>query len=110
MSSVAGERVRRSNFVYGATKAGMDGFYTGLTEALRPHGVHVTVVRPGFVKTQMTEGLPAAPLAQTADQVAEVVVTAVRKGTARVWAPSAMRPVMSVLRHLPTTVFRRLPV
>lgn len=110
LSSVAGERVRRSNFVYGSTKAGMDGFYSGLTEALRPHGVHVTVVRAGFVRTQMTEGLDPAPLAQTADQVADVVVTAVRRHTELVWAPAAMRPVMSVLRHLPRAVFRRLPV
>ena len=54
LSSVAGERVRRSNFVYGSTKAGMDGFYLGLGEALREHGVHVLVVRPGFVHTKMT--------------------------------------------------------
>ena len=58
-SSVAGERARRSNFVYGSTKAGLDAFYSGLTEALRPVGVHVTVVRPGFVHTRMTEGLQA---------------------------------------------------
>src|SRR5207249_561496 len=57
LSSVAGERVRRSNFVYGSTKAGMDGFYTGLGEALRPSGVRVCVVRPGFVRGRMTEGL-----------------------------------------------------
>ena len=58
-SSVAGERARRSNFVYGSTKAGLDAFYSGLTEALRPHGVTVTVVRPGFVHTRMTEGMQA---------------------------------------------------
>ena len=57
LSSVAGERVRRSNFVYGSTKAGFDGFYLGLGEALRPHGVTVTVVRPGQVRTKMTEGM-----------------------------------------------------
>ncbi len=56
LSSVAGERARRSNFVYGSTKAGMDAFYTGLTEALRGDGIGVTIVRPGFVHTKMTEG------------------------------------------------------
>ena len=62
LSSVAGERVRRSNFAYGASKAGADGFYLGLGEALREHGGHVLVVRPGFVHTKMTEGREAAPL------------------------------------------------
>jgi decaprenylphospho-beta-D-erythro-pentofuranosid-2-ulose 2-reductase len=110
LSSVAGERIRRSNFVYGSTKAGLDGFYTGLTEALRPSGVHVSVVRPGFVHTRMTEGLKAAPLSQTPQQVAEVVVNAVRQRRELVWAPGAFRYVMSALRHLPRPVFRRLPL
>lgn len=110
LSSVAGERIRRSNFVYGSTKAGMDGFFVGLTEALRPHGIGVTVVRPGFVRSRMTEGLPAAPLAQTPQQVADVVVAAVRHGREVVWAPAALRPVMSALRHVPRALFRKLPV
>lgn len=110
MSSVAGERIRRSNFVYGSTKAGLDGFYTGLTEALRPHGVHVTIVRPGFVKSKMTAGMQAAPLAQTPQQVADLAVAGAAKGTELVWAPGAMRLVMMVLRHLPRVIFRRLPI
>ncbi|HEX3783530.1 MAG TPA: decaprenylphospho-beta-D-erythro-pentofuranosid-2-ulose 2-reductase [Pseudonocardiaceae bacterium] len=110
LSSVAGERVRRSNFVYGSTKAGLDGFYTGLTEALRPSGVHVSVVRPGFVRSKMTEGLKAAPLSQTPQQVAEIVVDAVRNKRELVWSPGLWRFVMSALRHLPRPVFRRLPI
>jgi decaprenylphospho-beta-D-erythro-pentofuranosid-2-ulose 2-reductase len=109
-SSVAGERARRSNFVYGSTKAGVDAFYTGLTEALRPHGIGVTVVRPGFVHTKMTAGMRAAPLSTTPEAVAAVVVDAVRKRRELVWAPAPLRLVMSVLRHLPRAVFRRLPV
>ena len=109
-SSVAGERARRSNFVYGSTKAGMDAFYSGLTEALRPAGVHVTVVRPGFVHTKMTEGLKPAPLSTTPDAVAAVVVDAVRSRKELVWAPAPLRVVMSVLRHVPRVIFRRLPV
>jgi decaprenylphospho-beta-D-erythro-pentofuranosid-2-ulose 2-reductase len=58
----------------------------------------------------MTEGLPSAPLSSTPDQVAAVVVDAVRAGRELVWAPAALRVVMSVLRHLPRAVFRRLPV
>jgi decaprenylphospho-beta-D-erythro-pentofuranosid-2-ulose 2-reductase len=110
MSSVAGERPRRSNFVYGSTKAGMDAFYTGLGDALSTDGVHVLVVRPGFVRTKMTRGLAAAPLSQTPEQVADAIVAGLRAGRRTVWAPPAMRWVMSVLRHLPHAVFTRLPV
>jgi len=110
LSSVAGERVRRSNFVYGSTKAGMDGFYLGLGEALRGDGITVTVVRPGFVRTKMTEGMKPAPLATTADEVAEVVVNAVHKRKELVWAPAPWRMVMSILRHVPRVIFRRLPI
>ncbi len=110
LSSVAGERVRRSNFVYGSTKAGFDGFYLGLGEALRPHGVTVTVVRPGQVRTKMTEGMGKAPLEQTAEQVADIAVKAARDGKELVWAPGAFRFVMSVLRHVPRPIFRKLPI
>ena len=110
ISSVAGERARRSNFVYGSTKAGMDAFYTGLTEALRPSGVAVTIVRPGFVHTKMTEGLEAAPLATTPQAVAGIVVDAVRNRKELVWAPGPMRFVMSALRHVPRPIFRKLPI
>jgi decaprenylphospho-beta-D-erythro-pentofuranosid-2-ulose 2-reductase len=109
-SSVAGELPRRSNFVYGSTKAGMDAFFSGLGEAVARDGVEVIVVRPGFVRTRMTAGLRAAPLSQTADQVAAVVVDGLRAGRDRVWAPSTMRWVMSALRHLPRVVLRRLPI
>jgi len=110
LSSVAGERARRSNFVYGSTKAGMDAFYTGLTEALRPSGVHVAVVRPGFVRTRMTDGLKPAPLSVTPEQVATVVVDAVRTRREVTWAPAPLRFVMSALRHVPRPLFRRLPL
>jgi decaprenylphospho-beta-D-erythro-pentofuranosid-2-ulose 2-reductase len=109
-SSVAGERARRSNFVYGSTKAGLDAFYSGLTEALRPAGVHVTVVRPGFVHTRMTEGMKPAPLSTTPEAVAAVVVDAVRTRKELVWAPAPLRFVMSALRHVPRPIFRRLPI
>lgn len=110
LSSVAGERVRRSNFVYGSTKAGFDGFFLGLGEALREHGVKVLVVRPGFVRSKMTEGLKEAPLAVGADEVADAVVEAVAGGKELIWVPNAMRLVMSGLRHVPRPLFRRLPI
>ena len=110
LSSVAAERARRANFVYGSTKAGLDAFYTGLTEALRPSGIKVSVIRPGFVHTRMTAGMKAAPLSVTPEQVAEVIVDSVAKGREQAWAPAQMRWVMSVLRHVPRPIFRRLPV
>jgi decaprenylphospho-beta-D-erythro-pentofuranosid-2-ulose 2-reductase len=110
LSSVAGERPRRTNFAYGSTKAGLDAFFTGLREALRPDGIRVVVVRPGFVRTKMTEGLDAAPLAVNADQVAEAAVSGLLSGKETVWVPALMRYVMSVLRHLPAAAFRRLPI
>jgi decaprenylphospho-beta-D-erythro-pentofuranosid-2-ulose 2-reductase len=110
LSSVAGERARRSNFVYGSTKAGLDAFYSGLTEALRPSGVTVTVVRPGFVHTKMTEGMKPAPLSTTPEAVAEIIVHAVRVKQELVWAPAPLRFVMSALRHVPRPIFRKLPL
>jgi decaprenylphospho-beta-D-erythro-pentofuranosid-2-ulose 2-reductase len=108
LSSVAGERVRRSNFVYGATKAGLDGFAQGLGDSLRGSGVEVMVVRPGFVQTKMTAGLDSAPLSTTPDAVARAIVRGLARGSRTIWVPPALRPVMSVLRHLPRPVFSRL--
>ena len=110
LSSVAGERPRRSNFVYGSTKAGFDAFYTGLGEALREHGARVLVVRPGFVRSKMTTGMTPAPLSVTPEQVAEAVVRGVAVGKEQLWVPGPMRAVMSGLRHVPRPLFRRLPI
>ena len=109
LSSVAGERARRSNYVYGSTKAGVDAFFSGLADSLVGSGVSVLVVRPGFVRSKMTEGLPEAPLSTTPEAVAEAIVTGIRKGRHTVWVPGAMRWVMSGLRHTPRAVFRKLP-
>jgi decaprenylphospho-beta-D-erythro-pentofuranosid-2-ulose 2-reductase len=110
MSTVAGERVRRSNFVYGSTKAGLDGFYLGLGEALREYGVHVLVIRPGQVRTRMSAHVKEAPLTVDKEYVANLAVTASAKGKELVWAPTAFRYVMVVLRHIPRSIFRRLPI
>lgn len=109
LSSVAGERIRRANFVYGSAKAGMDGFYLGLGEALRDYGGHVLVVRPGFVRTAMSAGRPEPPLAVAPDVVARAVVAGVADRSELIWVPGRLRPVMSGIRHLPRAVFRRLP-
>ncbi|MER7740949.1 decaprenylphospho-beta-D-erythro-pentofuranosid-2-ulose 2-reductase [Streptomyces sp. NPDC096538] len=110
LSSVAGERARRANFIYGSSKAGLDAFAQGLGDALYGTGVHVMVVRPGFVRTRMTAGLPEAPLATTPEAVASAVELGLRRRSETVWVPGALRMVMSALRHLPRGVFRRLPV
>ena len=116
MSSAAGERVRRSNFVYGSTKAGLDGFYLGLGEALREHGVRVLVIRPGQVRTSTTiahwkaTGAKEAPFTVDKEYVADLAVTASAKGKDLVWAPGAFRYVMMVLRHVPRPIFRKLPI
>lgn len=110
LSSVAGERARRSNFIYGSSKAGLDVFAQGLGDALHGTGVHVMVVRPGFVVTRMTAGLPQAPLATTPEAVATAIETGLRRRSETVWVPGALRLAMSALRHVPRPVFRRLPI
>jgi decaprenylphospho-beta-D-erythro-pentofuranosid-2-ulose 2-reductase len=108
LSSVAGERPRRSNFVYGSSKAGMDAFFRGLGDALRGSGARVMVVRPGFVHTRMTAGMAPQPFATTPDAVADNIVRGLETGAETVWAPPILRWVMTVLRHLPAPIFRRL--
>lgn len=108
LSSVAGERARRSNFVYGSSKAGLDAFAQGLSDAVRGTGLRVLIVRPGFVRTKMTAHLKPAPLATTADEVAQAIVSALERGSEAIWVPPALRWVMSGLRHLPRPIFRRL--
>lgn len=110
LSSVAGERARRSNFIYGSSKAGLDAFAQGLGDSLHGSGVHVMVVRPGFVRTRMTEGMQEAPLATTADAVADAVLLGLRRRSETVWVPGVLRLVMSGLRHLPRPLFRRMPL
>lgn len=108
LSSVAGERGRASNFVYGSTKAGMDAFAQGLGDSLDGSGVRVMVVRPGFVTTKMTEGLDPAPLSTDADAVADSIADGLRRSSHTVWSPAPLRLVMSALRHLPRPLFRKL--
>lgn len=110
LSSVAGERVRSANPVYGGTKAGIDGFAQGLGDALAADGVHVMVVRPGFVHSSMTAGRKAAPFATSPEKVAEVTAKGLRSRRRMVWAPGILRYVFMALRHVPGPVWRRLPL
>ncbi|NUP48580.1 MAG: SDR family NAD(P)-dependent oxidoreductase, partial [Catenulispora sp.] len=108
-SSVAGLRVRRANYVYGSAKAGLDGFASGLGDALHGTGVHLLLVRSGFVVGRMTEGMSPAPLSSTPDQVADAVVKALRRRRIRVWVPGALRPAYFVARLVPQAVWRKMP-
>ena len=108
-SSVAGDRARRSNYVYGSTKAGLDAFAQGLGDALHGSGAHVLVVRPGMVRTKMSAGLKEAPMTTNPDVVAAIVVSALRKGKETVYAPGPLRYVMAALKTLPRPIFRKLP-
>jgi decaprenylphospho-beta-D-erythro-pentofuranosid-2-ulose 2-reductase len=108
ISSVAGERVRAENLVYGATKAGLDGFAQGLGDALQGTGARVMIVRPGFVHTRMTEGRDPAPFSTTAEAVADEIAKGLAKGADVVWAPPILRYVFSAMRHLPRPLWRRV--
>jgi decaprenylphospho-beta-D-erythro-pentofuranosid-2-ulose 2-reductase len=108
LSSVAGERVRKANFVYGSSKAGLDAFAQGLGDSLVGTGVRVIVVRPGFVHTKMTDGLDAAPMSTTAEAVAEAVTKALASNAEVVWVPGQLRVVFGVFKLLPRSVWRRV--
>lgn len=108
LSSVAGVRTRASNFVYGSTKAGLDAFATGLDQKLHGTGARVMTVRPGFVRTSMTEGMEEAPFTIDADGVAAAVASGLKRGSAIVWAPAALQGVFGALRFAPGFVWRKL--
>jgi decaprenylphospho-beta-D-erythro-pentofuranosid-2-ulose 2-reductase len=108
LSSVAAERPRRGNAVYGASKAALDALAQALGDDLAEHGVRVLVVRPGFVHTRMTEGLDPAPLATTPDAVARAIVEGLDGKAHTVWAPRGLRWLMLVVRMLPRSILRRM--
>ena len=108
LSSVAADRARRANYVYGSTKAGLDAFAQGLGDALHGSGASVLVVRPGFVRTRMTAGKPEAPMTTNPQDVAEIIVKALRKGKETVYAPGPLMYVMGVMKNLPRPVFRKI--
>lgn len=109
LSSVAGDRPRRANFIYGSSKSGLDAFARGLADTLPGTGVGVTVVRPGFVVGRMTAGMEPAPFATTPDAVADAVVRSLRRPAAVVYVPPVLRWVFAAMRLLPGAVWRRLP-
>lgn len=109
-SSVAGVRVRRANYVYGSAKAGLDGFASGLADALHGTGVDLLTARPGFVVGQMTRGMKPAVFSSTPSQVADAVVDRVRSGGAPVlWIPWQLRVMFAAAPFMPRCIWRRMP-
>ena len=108
-SSVAGVRVRRANYVYGSAKAGLDGFCSGLADALHGSGVRLLLVRPGFVIGRMTDGMKPAPMSSTAPQVASATAKALANGRRTVWVPWRLQPFFVGMRLLPQFIWRWLP-
>jgi len=108
LSSVAAERPRRGNAVYGASKAGLDSLAQSLADDLHDEGVRILVVRPGFVRSRMTQGLKPAPLATTPDAVAAAVLAGLDGRAQTIWTPRALRLLMLVMRMVPRPLFRRI--
>jgi NAD(P)-dependent dehydrogenase (short-subunit alcohol dehydrogenase family) len=107
-SSVAGDRGRKPVVLYGAAKAGLSRYLEGLDHRFRARGLRTVCVKPGFVKTSMTEGLKPPPFAGEPEQVARAVLRAIDRGTPMVYAPGIWRLVMLVIQHLPRLVMRRV--
>lgn len=106
-SSVAGERGRSPVVLYGACKAGLSRYLEGLDHRDRRRGLRVLCVKPGFVRTSMTEGLAPPPFAATPERVAAQVARAIERGKAELYAPPVWRPLMFAVRHLPRALMRR---
>jgi decaprenylphospho-beta-D-erythro-pentofuranosid-2-ulose 2-reductase len=110
ISSVAGDRGRQSNYVYGSAKALVTAFTSGLRQRLFKSGVDVITIKPGFVDTPMTAAFPKGPLWAKSDQIAKQIVRAMDRGATVVYLPWFWRLIMFVIRSIPESVFRRLAI
>ncbi len=109
VSSVAGERGRASNYVYGSAKAGFTAFLSGLRNRLARHGVHVLTVKPGFVRTRMIEGMRTpAPLTAQSAEVGEAIYKAWRRNRDQIYVRPVWSLIMAIIRAIPERVFKRL--
>jgi len=108
ISSVAGDRGRQSNYVYGAAKAGLDSFLSGLRNRLFQSGVHVVTIKPGFVDTPMTAEIEKGPLFASAEKVGGGIYKAMQKKRNVVYLPWFWWGIMTIIRNVPETIFKRL--
>ena len=108
ISSVAGDRGRQSNYVYGSAKALVSAFMSGLRQRLHRSGVAVITIKPGFVDTPMTAAFQKGALWAKPDQIARGIVKALDRGRDVVYLPAFWRPIMLIVRSVPETIFKRL--
>ncbi|MEO0574375.1 MAG: SDR family oxidoreductase [Pseudomonadota bacterium] len=108
ISSVAGDRGRASNYVYGSAKAMVTTFASGMRQRLAKSGVNVVTIKPGFVDTPMTAAIAKGALWAQPDAVARTIVAAIDRGRGEVYVPSFWYLIMFVIRHIPTFIFKRL--
>jgi decaprenylphospho-beta-D-erythro-pentofuranosid-2-ulose 2-reductase len=109
ISSVAGERGRQSNYLYGSAKAGFTAYLSGLRNRLFKHGVHVVTVKPGFVKTKMLESMKTpGPITASPQQVGKAVYAAVANRKNTIYTLSIWRPIMYIIKTIPEGIFKKL--
>lgn len=110
ISSVAGERGRRGNPVYGSSKAALTSFLESLRNRLSRYGIHVVTIKPGFIDTDMVRGKPGLFWLISAEEAAKQILHAAKRGTNIAYVPARWRLVSCVLKSIPSFLFRRLPV
>lgn len=110
ITSVAGDRGRKSNYVYGASKAAVDVFLGGLRNRVSAAGVHVLTIKPGFVDTPMTAALQKGPLFASAEAIGEGIMRAIDKRKEVVYLPWFWIPIMAIVRNIPEKIFKRLSI
>jgi decaprenylphospho-beta-D-erythro-pentofuranosid-2-ulose 2-reductase len=108
IGSVAGDRGRQSNYVYGTAKGGLATFLQGLRNRLAPAGVSVTTIKPGFVDTPMTQHLPRGPLFAEAHTVGQRIHKAMLRGESVVYTPWFWRFIMAIIQHIPEAIFKKM--
>ncbi|TAA09999.1 SDR family oxidoreductase [Pseudoxanthomonas winnipegensis] len=108
ISSVAGDRGRASNYLYGAAKAAVSAYLSGLGQRLNPNGIHVLTIKPGFVDTPMTSAFKKGVLWAKPEQVARGIVRAVNRRKSVTYLPWFWWPIMTVIKHIPEFAFRRI--
>jgi decaprenylphospho-beta-D-erythro-pentofuranosid-2-ulose 2-reductase len=108
LSSVAGDRGRKSNYVYGSSKAALSTFVDGLRNRIDREGVRVMTIKPGPVKTAMTEGMDVKSGMADVEDVAETLVKCIDKGTDVVYVPGKWRLIMTIIRAIPESIFKKL--
>lgn len=108
ISSVAGDRGRKSNYLYGSSKAGLSAFLAGLRNRVDREGVTVLTIKPGPVKTAMTAGMKGSEKFADVDKVAQGIVKAIDKGRDVLYVPFQWQPIMFIIRNIPERVFKKL--